>query len=185
MEKHMLRKTIRDLRRVMPGEKKIRANNAITQTVCSLPEIQKAKTISLYVSLPEEVSTEAIREYCLAMGKNIAIPKVVAGNLEFYKVTKDSDLEPGIFGLLEPKMTCPSIDTKAIDVFLLPGLAFDRKGNRLGWGKGYYDRALSTTRAIKIGLAYACQLIPVVPITKEDRSMDCIVTDLEVIRILP
>ncbi len=183
IEKQTLRKSIRELRRAMPAQEKIRADNAITQAVCALREIQKAHVVSLYISLPDEVATYPVRSFLLGLGKTVAVPKVEKGNLEFYTITGDSDLEPGVFGLMEPKTSCPLVDTKGVDVFLIPGLAFDRNGNRLGWGKGYYDRALSSTKAIKIGLAYACQIVSGVPVTQEDRSMDCIVTESEIIRV--
>lgn len=184
-DKQKLRSSIREIRRGMSQEEKICADNVIARAVCTLPEISAASVVSLYVSLPDEVSTDAIRSFLLGQGKTIVVPKVEKGNLEFYRITGDSDLEAGVFGLLEPKTTCPVADTKDVDVFLIPGLAFDRNGNRLGWGKGYYDRALASVKAIKIGLAYDCQIVPVVPVMQSDRAMDRIVTESEVIRVSP
>jgi 5-formyltetrahydrofolate cyclo-ligase len=95
------------------------------------------------------------------------------------------DLEPGSYGILEPQMSCPVVDWGEIDWVVVPGLAFDRRGARLGRGAGYYDRNLSQKKfkGKKVGFFYSCQEVSQVPEDEWDVRLDCVVTDKDFLRI--
>lgn len=92
------------------------------------------------------------------------------------------DLKKGAYGILEPSVV-KTADEKDIDVILVPGLAFDRHGGRMGFGKGYYDRLLETSIAVKIGLCYDFQLFDTIPTESHDVPMDFIITEKEICEI--
>ena len=91
------------------------------------------------------------------------------------------NLREGRYGFPEPDDSCRRIATHCVDVFFVPGIAFDRKCYRLGYGKGYYDRLLAGARGMKVGLAYAIQIVPLLPHSTYDIPMDIVITDKETI----
>lgn len=141
---------------------------------------QKASCIALYHAIPGEVETASfIADW--HMQKKILLPVVNGNDLQFSHYTGEECLQAGTFGILEPcGEIIPGIE-KEIDLMIVPGVAFDRQLNRLGRGKGYYDRILSTVNAFKIGLCFHFQLFPEIPTEVFDERMDCIVTDKEVV----
>lgn len=181
-EKHLIREAVLRARRAIPTASKESADLAITGRVLSIPAVSGAGSVSVYCSLPEEVSTSKIISSLTAGGKTVALPRVAGGTLAFFGVRGLEDCEPGVFGLMEPKTTCPKVHPTDIGCFLVPGLAFDRTGYRIGWGKGYYDRALAEApSAVRIGISYGCQIIDRVPRTAGDIPMNLIVTESETI----
>ena len=149
----------------------------------TLPEWQNARTAHLYVgALPGEVRTLPIIRWCWEEGRTVIVP--VAGN---DRVMRHSLLSPATsltrtrWGGLEPRDAEPA-DPLAADVVIVPGVAFDRAGNRLGMGGGFYDRFLSTVTVPKIALAHTFQIVQAIPVDGHDRRVDIIVTPDEVIR---
>lgn len=108
-------------------------------------------------------------------GKTILLPRVVADRLVLHEVGGVGMLERGAFGVFEPGLECPVRDAKA-DVVLVPGLAFDRKGGRLGRGKGYYDRLLERVGGVRVGVCFEGQVLEAVPCEPHDQRMDFLVT---------
>lgn len=159
------------------------------------PAWQNASFITLYVAAKGEIQTDRLLEAAWSAGKRVFLPRVdkkERGLMHFLRCTGTAQLGPGSFGLLEPlEEHCPACDFTAEgypDLMILPGLAFDRRGGRLGWGGGYYDRFLemcsgagASTRFI--GLGYAFQLLPEVPTEPWDRPVDAVCTDEELIWI--
>ena len=138
------------------------------------PAFKKAKTVLLYHSLGDEVNThEFIEKWRLY--KQIILPVVVDNDLELRPYTGEMDLRIGAFGIGEPTGVIFK-DYDAIDLVVVPGVAFDHTGNRLGRGKGYYDRLLSHIPAFKIGICFPFQLIEDVPSEPLDIRMDAIIT---------
>lgn len=158
----------------------------ITARALALPQLQTAGTVGAYASIGNEVATENLLAALLAAGKDLVLPVVKGeGVMEFRAVTDMGRLTPGVFGIPEPREgeVCPP---EKIDLLFIPGLAFDRRGGRLGRGKGYYDRylALAATRRpdlVKVGLAFSVQLMAAVPRDDRDLLMDLLVTEEEVI----
>jgi 5-formyltetrahydrofolate cyclo-ligase len=116
------------------------------------------------------------------LGKKVVVPRVTKENrLLLSTIASMKHLVTGPFGIMEPAENCPAVLPTDIDVFVVPGLAFDRQGHRLGWGQGYYDRLLQTVQVPLIGLAYSCQIVGLLPFTKYDIVMTTVISETEVI----
>lgn len=138
---------------------------------------RQAKSVSLYHALPGEVETTAfIAQW--AKAKTIFLPAVEGNNLSLHPYKGTHTLRSGAFGIMEPERE-ESFPAEQIDLIILPGIAFDRQCNRLGRGKGYYDRLLTTLPVPKIGLCFDFQLLDEIPVEPFDIPMDMVVTDKE------
>jgi 5-formyltetrahydrofolate cyclo-ligase len=181
--KNLLRAQIRAQRRQMDSAWRDRASRAIIARLETLPVFQRARCIQTYVALRPEVDTHGLIRRLLRAGKQVAAPRIASGQeLQQYRLNDFSELQVGAFGILEPP---PDPSRRAMpaqfDLVLVPGLAFDRTGNRLGAGQGYYDRFLAGIAAPKIALAFAFQIIEQIPVEPHDQRIDMIVTENEVI----
>ena len=105
--------------------------------------------------------------------------------LDHHAVRGPDELTPGPFGIAEPRPSCPTVAPAALDVILVPGVAFDRAGGRLGYGGGFYDRFLAACTGPRLGLAFALQLVACVPREAHDLPLAVLVTEAEVIRVAP
>jgi len=149
-----------------------------------LPEFNSARGVLLYASKGSEVHTDGIIQSALSLGKKVALPLALKGEkrLEIYWINSISELAPGAFGILEPP---PKPEMKAdpseIDLVVVPGVSFDRRGQRIGYGMGYYDSILGKFRCKKIALAYDMQLVERIPAEPHDVAVDMIVTEQGVI----
>ena len=152
------------------------------------PLLSDARVVMAYYSLPDEVNTHQLLDDLVAEGKTVLLPKVLdATTMELRHYTGPHDLAPGPFGILEPTGSHYSPSSKTIDVALIPGVAFDALGHRLGRGRGYYDRFLRTmgtvpsvsseandrgtvpsVRPLLIGLCFDFQKVPSVPVDPTD-----------------
>lgn len=141
------------------------------------PAFRAANIILLYHSLPDEVDThDFIRKWSTKKKKQILLPVVVGDDLELRVYTGPADLTPGAYGIEEPTGALFT-DYAAIDFIAVPGVAFDRNGNRLGRGKGYYDRLLPRIpSAYKAGICFPFQLVEEVPAEPFDIRMDEVIT---------
>lgn len=122
--------------------------------------------------------TEAVACAALASGKQLAYPRVREEQLEFVVVTKLGDLLAGAFGILEPQGQ-ELVPVEALEAMVVPGVVFDRAGHRLGYGRGFYDRALNKCRTtcVAVGFAYDFQLIETLPIAAHDQKLSRLVTE--------
>lgn len=176
-KKQELRKKLNSLRAAQSPSEKLRKEQLITKNTISL---LKGKTWSIYSPIKGEVDTSKIVE---ETSKTIewAYPVVKGEDLEFF-IPNGSDFVSGTFGIREPNPgTARRVEQ--LDGCILPGLAFDRQGYRLGSGKGFYDRFLSTFKGQIVGLAFDFQIQDEVPHEPHDVCMDHIVTEKEVITI--
>jgi len=149
-----------------------------------MAEYQEASTICSYVGVGDEVLTVDLLQKALVQGKRIAVPFVRRHRLALFHLQSLEDLQPAPFGLLEPspqlrQRTELEIDPSDIELYLVPGLAFGVKGERVGHGKGYYDglRRDISGQASKFGLCFDCQLIEDIPISIHDEHMNRIITE--------
>lgn len=154
----------------------------IKEILFSLPEFKKAKTIMFYLSFKSEVFTHCMVAEAAKIGKLIAIPKIL-GNTELscclFKGFKK--LVPNNFGILEHN-DCEKVPFDKIDIVIVPGIAFDLKGARIGFGSGYYDRMLSKIKnALFIGLAFESQIVNDIPVMEHDVRMHKVITEKRVI----
>ncbi|OGG11223.1 5-formyltetrahydrofolate cyclo-ligase [Candidatus Gottesmanbacteria bacterium RBG_13_45_10] len=147
------------------------------------PILKTAEIVCIYVSLPEEVATH---ELLVAFGrqkKTIVVPHIVGKTITLCTFSSLNNLTAGMFGILEPRGDALLVPSDMVDVFIVPGVAFDRKGYRLGWGRGYYDRLLKDITVPRIGLAYSCQIVPGLPHEMYDIQMNVIITQNETIEV--
>ncbi len=178
IEKRILREEFKKYRREMPKQEKASKDFEILNRIVALPEYKNAKMLLTYVSTDIEVDTKALIEGALLDGKTVLVPRCVDGKIDmkFYKISSLSDLKPGAFGVLEPE-NCEEITEFSDAVCILPGLGFDLKGYRLGYGKGYYDRFLAGFTGKNIGVCYNICLKSLIPHGKYDRMVDVLVTE--------
>ncbi len=148
----------------------------ICERIVAMAEYLKAKRILCYAALPDEVQTGGLLREILRSGRSLYLPRTRGSNLEVAHVTADTKLERGAYGVPEP-VTDELADISDVDLVLAPGVAFDREGNRLGYGKGYFDRLLKDCACPKVGLAYEMQMVDHVPEHQGDVPMDKVVTE--------
>lgn len=159
-------------------------SQAIVDRFMQLPEYQQAQTVMFYVDVRTEVRTRQALPAAIASGKRIVIPYCVEGELELFHLESMDELELGMYRILEPKAELRGILAKRtpveeLDLVMVPGVAFDRRGGRTGHGKGYYDKLLehALSKTPLIALAFECQLFPEIPMQEHDIFMDKVVTE--------
>ncbi|HHZ12396.1 MAG: 5-formyltetrahydrofolate cyclo-ligase [Caldicoprobacterales bacterium] len=184
--KKLIRKEMLALRNELTREEYLINNRNIRALFSTITYGYTPQNFMSYVNIGKEVNTRNIIECLLLDGKKVSVPICVTETTRLIasQIYDLAELAPSHFGLLEPIAEfVRQVDPKEIEVVLVPGLAFDRRGNRLGYGKGYYDRFLIklSPRALKIGLAYSFQIIDEVPIDDFDIPLDIIVTEREII----
>lgn len=147
-----------------------------------LPGFDAAGSVLLYVTaFPEEIATRSMLELALARGKRLVCPRVdrVQRRLRLFLVRDlQTDFQRGMLGIPEPRDGCPEVEPDRVDWVLVPGLAFDRRGYRIGRGAGHYDRLLPTLRADvpRWALAFDCQMVDTLPDEPHDVPLDGVVT---------
>ncbi len=163
---------------------KDQASRAICERFASLPAYEAADTVMLYVHMRDEVRTQEFLPEAIASGKRVIVPYCVENELELFRLESMDELEIGTWGILEPRILLRGMPTKRaepreIDVIIVPGVAFDRRGGRLGHGRGYYDRLLQHVRpdATLAGVCYESQLFPEVPMLEYDVFMNHVLTE--------
>ncbi len=187
-EKRALRKTMRTARELVTASERGRMGEAAGRALLALPQLVGARVFSAYVPTRGELDVSAVVEARVAAGVTAVYPRVTAElpRLRFHVVTGDTPLSVGAYGIFEPPADAPEIPAEAIDVVIVPGLAFDLEGRRLGYGGGYYDELAHRLRAhgrgFLVGVGYDFQLVGRCPSGDGDATLDCIVTDARVIR---
>lgn len=187
-EKAALRRAMRlRLARLRP-EESLAAGQALDDRLGLDPAWRRARWIALFVARADEISTAPLLERACA-GSRLVLPRVGLDRaLEFCPVADLDALSSGAFGILEPPPAAPAVRLDERDLVVLPGLAFDREGGRLGRGGGYYDRALARPldlrrRPFLVGVGHWFQLIDRVPMTSLDVRVDLVATDREWVEI--
>lgn len=193
--KKEIRRNSLEKRKGLPGGIRQKYSHMITERVLCHPFFQCADMIFCYVAFREEVDTEELIHTALKMGKTVAVPKVHGENqMNFYKIHSLTELMPGYQGIMEPKTENPEqwkineikpgladagAKTGKRAVMLLPGAAFDKAGNRIGYGGGFYDTYLQKYPCFyKIGLAFSVQCVKEIPAENHDIRVDLIMTEL-------
>lgn len=177
--KNQLRSRMLALRDEIPYSEVISASAGIREHVRSWAVFREARCVCCYISVRSEMSTPGIILRALESGKTVIAPKVFGDEIRFFRIRNlTDDLERGAFGVLEPIAGTQEFDPAEADVCLIPGVVFDEKGNRIGYGKGYYDRFLKKLppRVPTLGLAYDCQVIDAIPAEKNDVPVQYLVT---------
>lgn len=164
----------------MTPDRAARAGEAVRALLETWGPFRGANRVALYAALADELPTRPCFEALAASGRTALLPRVDSdGALGFRAVARWEDLQPGRYGVLTPPANAERVEPAAGDLVLVPGLAFDLRGMRLGRGGGHYDRAFAVeaARPLLCGVAYDFQLIESVPHGSHDRRMDAIVTE--------
>ena len=177
-EKSNLRKLLLEKRDATSFDLIQISSKQIHKKLKKIHSFRNAQNIAAYYPIGSEVKTQDIMQEILQQGKTLLLPKVVEDDLIFRKVTDMKNLEKGNFGILEPKDECPQSDQ--IDVILVPTVGITRKGVRLGYGHGFYDRFLKTSSAETIALTYSKQVVNSIPISDHDVKINWVVTEDEI-----
>jgi 5-formyltetrahydrofolate cyclo-ligase len=171
------------LRDAMAVEDRAAASATICDAANGLMSARLAPgaVVALYSAKGSEVDTTRIDAMARSRGLVVAYPRVVSDTrkLRFHAVALD-ELAPSRFGLREPSADAPGVEVEDIAAFVVPGLAFDRSGWRVGWGRGHYDATLAAAApdALRAGLAFECQLIEQVPREPHDAALQFIITEV-------
>lgn len=175
-EKEILRREIRRRKREAVSEDMKRQSGYVTQRLLRHPRVRDARCLMLYASLPDEVDTTCLIRSLQGEGKRVLLPVVTGPGEMVLRMYEGEDYtQEGAFHIIEPTGE-DFTRYDAIDVAIIPGMAFDSEGNRLGRGKGYYDRFLpKVSQSYKIGVCYGFQLVERVPTGDFDQPMDEVV----------
>ena len=172
MNKQILRNKYKQIRKHIKDKEKL--DSIIFNKIISLKEYKQSKIILTYVSLKEEVDTMELIKDSLKKGKRVAIPKCEGNDIVFYYINNLEDLEERSYGILEPK-TNEVVNDFDNSICIVPGIAFDKTNNRIGYGKGFYDRFLEKYNGIKIGLTYRECICDKIDSESNDIKMDMII----------
>jgi 5-formyltetrahydrofolate cyclo-ligase len=186
--KRALRARILRERDATPAADRAAASAAIAAALSSRDDFASSGTVLLTLPFGSEWDTRALLAEALAGAKTVVLPRVnrETGTLDLCAITRpEEDVAPGHHGILEPRAHCAPLDASSIDWVLVPGVAFDRDGHRVGYGGGYYDRLLPLLRADarRVAGAFDLQLVDHVPAASHDVAVDAIVTEARSIPI--
>ena len=163
----------------------VRAMESIELCDLLQAQIPSAHTVLFFAPMPDELDVWPVLELSLALGVNCALPFFDAEKKTYgAKLLKNlaADIVAGKFGVREPAASCPEIPLGQFDLILVPGVAFDLSGNRLGRGKGFYDRILAEASGIKCGVCHDFQLLEKIPAEPHDAKVDFILTPARCVR---
>ena len=179
--KTAIRKQVLAKRDRLTGEQRAGKSRKIEELLFALPEFQATHTILFFASFRSEVDTLPMIRRALAEGKRVALPKVQGAELGLFEI-KDpaTDVASGAWGIPEPKDAFP-VRITDIDVVVVPGAAFDAKGNRIGYGAGFYDKLLAGFRGTTVALAFEVQIVQDVPASTHDVPVKKIITEERII----
>jgi len=181
--KSAVRKTVLGRRDAMDAGARAALSRAIIQDIIGLGAYRRSRVVMAYVTFGSELQTGAFIRHALSAGKTLILPRVNRARraLETYEVREPArDLEPGGWGILEPRPDrCARVEPDVVDFVLVPGLAFDAQCRRLGYGGGFYDRLLGGLTAYPplVAGAFEAQLVGAVPASAHDVPMDIVVTE--------
>jgi 5-formyltetrahydrofolate cyclo-ligase len=182
LEKPVLRKLLLAARKNFPPNLRAAAAEKIISAVLTLPTWQSARTVGCYLSLPEEVPTAQIVSLGLKSGKLMAAPVITQLNepMRFYQLALNQKTQAGPLGIMQPPQD-QLVAAESLDLLVVPGVGFDLHGNRLGYGKGFYDQYLAAFKGITLGLAYDLQVVDELPATSRDCPLQMLVTESRVL----
>jgi len=186
--KQALRQSIIAAREKLPASERMRSSRAVLDSICDLPAYRQAQMVLGYLNFGAELETDAWVQKALVDGKRVLLPRVnrATKQLDLYQINDlAQDVAPGSWGIREPLIErCIKEEVLgAIDLILLPGVAFTREGARLGYGGGFYDKLLARmpNQPTLVAGAFALQVIQEIPQEETDRKIDWLVTENETI----
>lgn len=181
MSKDSMRREARHRLARMSEAERAAASATISELVWTLPEAAGARVMFIYASLPGEVDTDVIAEEARVRGIVLTYPRCLPETraMVIHRVDHDAELRQGSFRIREPDPVCPVVEVGDVDIALVPGLAWDRLGTRLGRGEGYYDRLFKrpSWRGFRCGLFYSVQEFERLPANRMDAPLDAVITE--------
>ena len=177
--KTALRKEVQALLKQMSAAERAKASSQARSRLKPQAIWESAKLILFFAPLPEEVDVWPLLIEALIVGKGTALPRFDSATKTYVACrveNPDRDLVRGKFGIREPRALCRRVSPARVDLILVPGVAFDLRGCRLGRGKGYYDRLLASLPGAKCGVAFDQQVVSEVPAEEHDVRLDCLLT---------
>lgn len=187
MNQDHLRQELLTKRKMMLNEDVLRKSKSIAQTMINHDLFQNSACCLYYYPIHNEVDVRSVVEYAWKKGKEVLFPRIEGDTLSFFAVTNFNGFQPGPFGIPEPQPknwqpeNCFPVDLGRIDLIIVPGIAFDLQGYRLGYGKGYYDRLLRKAPASTIGIAYDFQIVDTIYPQEHDVPVQQIITETRLI----
>lgn len=175
--KSELRKKYKQIRKNV--DDKACKDKIINHYLCNLKSLKNSKTILFYAALDDEVNLDSSIKFMLENGKRVALPVCIDndGKMQYYYIRSFDDVQVGAFGVREPNTSvCDTVDNFKSAICIVPAIAFDKSGYRLGYGKGYYDKFLSDFNGISIGISYDECITQKLCIDSFDIPVDYIVT---------
>jgi 5-formyltetrahydrofolate cyclo-ligase len=180
LKKEIRKKVLFTRDNMRPGDRTAKSRE-IEERLFSLPEFKAARTILFFASFRSEVDTGSMIRRALAFGHRVVLPRVKGAELELLEISDlDRDVTPGAWGIPEPHEPRP-VRLEEIDLIIVPGAAFDCRGNRLGYGAGFYDKLLPAFPKMTVALAFDLQIVPHVPADLHDVPIKKIITERRVI----
>jgi 5-formyltetrahydrofolate cyclo-ligase len=179
MPKRSIRAQFLAERKALPRDRRDELSKQIQKRFLCSALFAEVKSLALYCAVHNEVSTAMVGRCALAAGKRVAYPRVTGEHLDFVEVASLDDLARGSFTVPEP-VAGDRVPLDALDLVVVPGIVFDRAGHRLGYGRGFYDRALDECRpdCAKVGFAYDFQVVDTLSIMQEhDRTLSLLITE--------
>lgn len=179
MPKRKLRRIMLERRRGLTAEERASAGHAIQQAFMAMPAFSDARIIALYSPIHGEVDTGEVMKAALMNGKVVLFPVVCGEHLRFVRICDPSDLRRGAFGIGEPLVTGEAYAADDAELIVIPGVAFDLAGRRIGYGKGYFDRALHHLEGSGrlVGFCYDFQLVDEIEAEPHDVAVDVVITE--------
>jgi 5-formyltetrahydrofolate cyclo-ligase len=181
--KRRIRRAVLAVRDGIPSERRVAMGDRIADRFLDVAEVEAAANLLLFWSFGSEVPTARLIERLHERGVTVGLPRIEGRELVPVRFAPGDPTEPTSFGAMEPSSGRP-IAASDLDVVAVPGVAFDRRGRRIGYGAGYYDRLLPRTPAVSIALAFEVQVLAEqLPAGRTDVDVDMIVTEEETIRV--
>ena len=186
VEKKQMREAVLARRDAVPPSARAAASRAIVEKCCALAKYQSANVALVYIGFGSEMETQPLFERILADGKIAVLPRVDRASqaLVLHSVRAMGELVTSKWGIREPHPDAPVVQIGDIEFVLLPGVAFDRTGSRLGYGRGYYDRLLlhADPVLVRVAAGFSCQIVDKVPTGPHDQKIDCLITENEIMK---
>ncbi len=180
--KNETRKRMKELLEKQSCGEREEKSKLIMKRLLSVPEYKRAGTLLSYVSLDSEVSTREVISSAIAEKKMVLVPAVRGECLSLHEIKTLEELKPGFMGIHEPKDCSKPVPLGAVELAIVPGLAFDEDGNRLGRGRGMFDRLFKGAGCFRIALAFDFQVLESIPSEPHDVPVELIITERRVIR---
>ncbi|KAF0217546.1 MAG: 5-formyltetrahydrofolate [Geobacteraceae bacterium] len=184
MPKRSLRQLLLAKRKALSPAEIMGGSHAVQRKFIALEEFAAARVVALYAAVHNEVDTKEVMREALASAKVLIYPAVCGEGLVFRRISGQAELRLGAFGIMEPDTACEELVPQEADIIVVPGVAFDIGGKRIGYGKGYYDRALHRLEGEGklVGFCFDFQLVEEIMGEPHDVKMDMIITEKRVVR---